>query len=148
MKAFGLLCLLFPAITLASVAQPTTPSTATTYTCYSYTDNKVDPTVENFADGLLTDSPIQEKITTIERSAQGYTIKKNELFEEDVVLTNPEMKALGNFASNQTTMLFKKRSPNFLPYFIVLTTSKPIKADEKPGDNPIDRMITIAQCAQ
>lgn len=146
MKAFGLLCLLFPAVSFANASATVAPTTTTTYTCYSYTDNRVDSTVENFEDGLLTDSPTQEKITEIVVSDKGYTIKKNELFDKDMVLTNPEMAVQSNFASNTTAMLFKKRSPNFLPYFIVLTTSQPAKPNEKPGDNPIDRMITIAQC--
>lgn len=146
MKAIGLLCLLFSTVSLASTAKPVVPSTVSTYTCHSYTDNQVDPSSDNFADGLLSNNPIQESVLTIERSDKGYTIKKGAPFDEDVVMTNPEMDRLGNFASNQTTMLFKKRSPNNLPYFIVLTTGKPATDSEKPADNPINRMVTIAQC--
>lgn len=147
MKAIGMLCLLFSTVSFASTAVPVkAPTKTSTYTCHSYTDNQVDANAENFEDGLLSDNPMQSSITTIERSDQGYTIKKNGLFDKDVVMTNPEMQALGNFASNQTTMLFKKRSVNNLPYFIVLTTGKPASPKEKPADNPITRMITIAQC--
>lgn len=146
MKATGLLCLLFSSVSLANTAAPVVALKTSTYTCHAYTDNQVNPDSDNFEDGLITDNPMQDGEITIERSELGYTIKKAKPFDEDVVLTNPEMGKLGNFASNQTTMLFKKRSPNDLPYFIVLTTGKPASVGEKPADNPINRMVTIARC--
>lgn len=147
MKVIGLLCLLFPTVTLASALSPNVPETsATVYTCHALTDNEVDSAAENFEAGLLTDNPIQNIVTEITESATGYTISHNDFFSEDVVLTNPRMKQMGNYASNTTTMLFKKTSPNGLPFFIVLSTGKGAKANEKPAENPITRMVTVARC--
>lgn len=148
MKAFGLICLLFPVATLASVAQPNVvPTTSTTYTCYAYTDNEVDYSVKDIKDAVKTDNAVQKEVTEIVITGTGYTVKKNKAFTEDVVMPFPDPQVqLDNFASNSTTMIFRKRSDNNLPYFIVLSTAHPAKSGEKPSDNPINRMVTLAQC--
>jgi len=158
MKMGILFALLFP---LAAVATPHAKPQlddiepeGSTYICYAYTDNKVAPknTPNNASKSptefeVSTDNPVQNELTVIYQANQKVTIEPNKVFPEGLSLTNMENENPPTFASNPEAMIFFKRSSGGLPYFTIVMTDHPAKPDEKPEENPISRLITVAQCA-
>lgn len=121
---------------------------ATGFMCKDYTDNLVNIEAINIEAGTLEDAPVKGLVTHIRTNPDGYTVVQNDRFKKDMKFSNERFKQLPQFASSKTGMIFKKTDGDGQPYFIVLTTPKDEKVGEKPGSNPINRMVTLGHCAE
>jgi len=118
------------------------------FMCKNYTDNLVNPTAATPEEGFLEDAPVKSLVTHIRANPDGFTVVQNDRFKKDLKFTNESFKNLPQFASNKKGMIFKKVDGNGQPFFIVLTTPKDEKIGQKPKENPINRLVTLANCSE
>lgn len=122
---------------------------ASGFMCRDYTDNLVNVDAATPEEGILEDAPVKGLVTHVRVNPDGYTVIQNDRFPKDLKFTNARFKqGMDKFASAPKGMIFKKTDGNGMPYFIVLTTPKDEKAGEKPGSNPINRMVTLGNCTE
>lgn len=144
MKVLVTLALMFPLMCHATVAPVTVHKPTGVYVCSKYTDNDVDTARDN-EEAIITDNPSQDLEFKITKKKDGYTIKKNTVFPEGKVLTNPAMEYMPGFGGDDDTMLFEKEDLDGAKYFLVFIT--PFKMTGKEDkDNGIHRLLTVASC--
>lgn len=110
---------------------------AASFMCRDYTDTL-----------LKADAGIRSMVTNVRTDPKGYTVSQNGVFKKTLMFTNPRFDQLDKFASNPDGMIYRKVTDYGKPYFIVMINSKPEKVGEKPGENPIQRIVTLGNCTE
>lgn len=113
------------------------------FMCRDYTDHSIKAT--NPSDSVAR---VKSMVTNIRVNPNGYSISANGVFKKNLTFTNPRFGQLNKFASNDDGMIFKKAGTDGKPYFMVVTTVGPERADEEPNENPINRMVTLGNCTE